>query len=78
MGALLPGNLLSHRKFEVELGNNARTFLSPQSVVNFLLFVLALITVASQEILHFILPLQKIQKNSSTLANGLKERDGDV
>ena len=35
--ALLPGNLLSHRKFEVELGNNARNFLSPQSVVTFLL-----------------------------------------
>ena len=37
VGALLPGNLLSHRKFEVELGNNARNFLSPQSVVTFLL-----------------------------------------
>ena len=37
VGALLPGNLLSHRKFEVELGNNARNFLSPQSVVPFLL-----------------------------------------
>ena len=37
VGALLPGNLLSHRKFEVKLGNNARNFLSPQSVVTFLL-----------------------------------------
>ena len=37
VGALLPGNLLSHRKFEEKLGNNARNFLSPQSVVTFLL-----------------------------------------
>ena len=32
MGELLPGNVLSHRKFEVNLGNNARNILSPQSV----------------------------------------------
>ena len=29
MGALLPGNLLSHRKLEVKLSNNARNLLSP-------------------------------------------------
>ena len=37
VGALLAGNLISHRKCEVKLGNNARNFLSPQSVVTFLL-----------------------------------------
>ena len=37
VGAFLPGNLLSHRNFEVKLGNNARNFLSPPSVVSFLL-----------------------------------------
>ena len=30
---LLPRNLLSHRKFEVKLGNNGRNILSAQSVV---------------------------------------------
>ena len=63
VGALLPGNLLSHRKFEVKLANNARNSLSPQSVVPFLLLFLALITAASQEILRFFFALPGIEKN---------------
>ena len=63
MGALLPGNLLSHKKLEVKLGNNARNFPSPQSVVTFSLSFWALITAASQEILRFFFALPGIQKN---------------
>ena len=37
VAALLPGNLLSHRQFEVESGNNSENVLSSQSVVTFLL-----------------------------------------
>ena len=50
-------------KFEVKLGNNARNFLSPQSVVTFLLLFWALITAVQQEILRFFFVLPGIEKN---------------